>query len=102
MVMVSWMLDGRPLSTITRWPSSTASSIEWVTKTIAVGRSFPDPQQLELQDLARLRIDRGERLVHQQHARLDRERPCEAAALLHAAGHLIGIRVLEPGEADQA
>ncbi len=30
--------DGLPLSTITRWPSSTASSIEWVTKIMAVGR----------------------------------------------------------------
>ena len=99
--MVSWMLEGLPLSTITRWPSSTASSIEWVTKTIAVGRSLPDAQQLELQDLARLRIDRRERLVHQQHVRLDGERARQPAALLHAAGHLIGERGLEAAEADQ-
>ena len=62
---------------------------------------LPDAQQLELQDLARLGVDRREWLVHQQDARLDRERAREAAALLHAARHLIGIGMLEPAQAHQ-
>ena len=98
--MISCTRLGRPLSTTTRSPISTASSIEWVTNTIVVGPLLPDAQQLELQDLARLRVDRGERLVHQQHVRLDRERACEPAALLHAARHLVRIGLLEAGEPD--
>ena len=35
--ITSVTLDGRPRRTITRSPISTASSIEWVTKTIDVG-----------------------------------------------------------------
>ena len=62
---------------------------------------FPDAQQLELQDFPGLGIDRGERLVHQQHARLDRQRARQPAALLHATRHLIGIGLLEAAEPDQ-
>ena len=58
-------------------------------------------QELLLQDLAGLRVERGERLVHQQDRRIDRERAHEADALLHAAGELIGILLLEAGEADE-
>src|SRR5450631_1651948 len=66
------------------------------------GRPFiPDAQQLELQNLARLRVDRRERLIHQQHIRFDGERTRQPAALLHAAGHLIGERGFEAAEADQ-
>ena len=86
-----------------RSPSTIASSIEWVTNTMVLrssGRSI-SLQQLLLQDLARLRVERGERLVHQQDRRVDRERAHEADALLHAARELIGIMPLEPGEADE-
>ena len=63
--------------------------------------ALPDPQQLELEDLPRLRVDRRERLVHQQDLRLRREGPGEPRPLLHAAGELIRIRLLEAGEPDE-
>src|ERR1700689_2889225 len=65
------------------------------------GLTFPDAQQLELQDLARLGVDRGEGLVHQEHARLDGQRARQAATLLHAARKLIGIGLLETRQAHQ-
>ena len=40
-----------------------------------------------------LRVERRERLVEQQHARLDRERAREGDALLHAAGELVRVAV---------
>ncbi len=58
-------------------------------------------EQLLLQDFARLRVERRERLVHQQDRRVHGERPHQAHALLHAAGELIGIVTLEAGQADQ-
>ena len=58
-------------------------------------------QQLLLQDLAGLRVERGERLVHQQDRRVHGERAHQADALLHAAGELVGIVLLEAGEPDQ-
>ena len=48
-----------------------------------------------------MRIHGRERLVHQQDVRLDRQRARKAAALLHAAGHLVGKCILEAGQADQ-
>src|SRR5207244_1444891 len=58
-------------------------------------------KQLELQNLARLRVDGRERLVHQQHFWLDRESTREAGSLLHAAGELVRVRLLESVEADE-
>ena len=52
-------------------------------------RARVNVDQLALQGLARLRVERAERLVHQQHLRIDRERARDADALLHAAGELI-------------
>ena len=68
---------------------------------LALFRALHELQQFLLQDFAGLRVERGERLVHQQHRRVHRERADEADALLHAAGELIGIVLLEAGEADQ-
>src|SRR5215510_3274342 len=48
-----------------------------------------DPQQLQLQDLARLRIERAERLIHEQNRRIDGERASEIDALLHTARQLV-------------
>ena len=58
-------------------------------------------QQFFLQDFAGLRVERGERFVHQQNRRVDRQRAHEADALLHAAGELVGIMLLEAGQADE-
>ena len=62
---------------------------------LALLEPFHDAQKLLLQNLSRLRIERSERLVHQQDFRIDGERAHEADALLHAAGELIGIVLLE-------
>ena len=63
--------------------------------------ALEDADQLFLQQLAGLGVERAERLVHQQHLGFERECPGEAGALLHAAGELIGIEVFEASEADQ-
>src|SRR6266567_4033402 len=52
------------------------------------------------QELARLRIERRQRLVHEQQARTHRERAGNPDALAHAAGELLGKRsgeFREPG-----
>ena len=57
-------------------------------------------QQVLLEFSPRLLVDGGERLVHQQHVGVDRERAREADALAHAAGKLVRIFLLEAGEPD--
>ena len=60
---------GPALITSTRSASSTASSTECVTKIDGHAGARPDLQKLVLELLARQRIERAERLVHQQDAR---------------------------------
>ena len=55
-----------------------------------------------LQTDARQRIDRAERLVHQQHGRAASQRARDRHALLHAAGQLPRIVPLEAGELHEA
>ena len=65
-------------------------------------RAFaPDLQQFGLHELARLRVQRGERFVHQQHRRIGRQRAGQIHALLHAAGKLGWIVLLESDQAHQ-
>ena len=52
---------------------------------------LPDPHQLGLQDDPVLGIERGQRLVHQQHAGIGDEGARDRAALAHAAGKLMRI-----------
>src|SRR5437588_383638 len=59
-----------------------------------------DPQQLVLEDLARLRVEGTERFVHQQDVGFHREGAGETDALLHPAGELVRIRELETGQPD--
>ena len=61
----------------------------------------PDFQKLPLHDLAGLRVERGEGLVHQQHIGVDGQRPGEVDALAHAARELAGVVLGEAGEAHQ-
>ena len=63
-------------------------------------RLRPDLQQLLLHGFAGLRVERRERLVHQQDLRIHHQRACKVHALLHAARQLVGIVVLEAGKAD--
>src|SRR5438128_1867861 len=60
----------------------------------------PDLQQLLLHQLAGLRVERCERLVHQQNLRIHDQRARKVHALLHAARQLVGIMMLEAGKAD--
>lgn len=50
--------------------------------------AFPDAAQFDLHGAARLRIQRAERLIHQQDPWLVGERARDLHALLHAAGEL--------------
>jgi hypothetical protein len=59
----------------------------------------PQLEQFLLHLAARERIERGEGLVHQQHARLHGQRAGDGHALLHAAGELVRMHVGEPGQA---
>ena len=62
----------------------------------------PEPQQVLLQLHAGLRVERAERLVHQDDRRIVDQRADQRGALAHAAGQLMRIVVLEAGEADGA
>src|SRR5687767_15997860 len=48
----------------------------------------PDVLQFQLKDIARLSVERGEGLVHEEHLRLDGEGASKLDALLHATGEL--------------
>ena len=54
-----------------------------------------DALQFEIHALARHGVERAERLVHQHDLRIVHQGPADGGALLHAAGELPGIFVLE-------
>ena len=56
---------------------------------------FPDALDVAVKLLAGERIERGEWFVHQEHARIRRERARERDALFHSAGKLVNVRVFE-------
>ena len=64
--------------------------MSWVTKTIVLRTLACSAQELVLQPVAGDRVDGAERLVHQQHGRVGRQRPGHADALPLAAGELVG------------
>src|SRR5262249_23625113 len=64
-------------------------------------RLLPDAQQLEVHLLPRERIERTERLVHENELRIVDECARNGSALLHAAGKLVGIKLLFALEADE-
>src|SRR5215470_14086763 len=66
-----------------------------------LGGAPPDAEQLVLHQAAGLRIERAERLVHEQDRRIEGERARDRGALLHAARELGWIAVLEALEADE-
>ena len=91
------------MSTATRSPSRMASSMSWVTKTIVLRKRRCRLEQLLLQAEAHDRIDRAERLVHQQHRRIGGQRAGHADPLLLAARQLARIARRDSSrlEADQ-
>ena len=58
-------------------------------------------EQFSLHGFARLRVERAERLIHEQHLGIDGERAGDADALLHPAGELVGAAVERVGEPDE-
>jgi hypothetical protein len=60
----------------------------------------PQAEHLVLHQLARLDVERRERLVHQDDVGVERQRLREARALAHAARQLVRIAVAEAAEAD--
>ena len=55
--------------------------------------------QFDLHLLAELQVERAERLVEEEHLRLDDERAGERDALALAAGQFAGLAVLQAGRA---
>ena len=56
----------------------------------------PQLHQFAAKVLRRQHVERGERLIHEQDLRFNRQRAGESHALFHAAGKLLGISVFEP------
>ena len=88
-----------PICWITPWSITAmrsavviASSWSWVTKIVVMPRLPLQREQLVAHLHAQLRVEVRQRLVEQQHLRLDREGARERDALLLAAGELAGRR----------
>ena len=76
--------------------------MSWVTKTIVFLPSFHSRSRSSCSWVAGLRIERAERLVHQDHRRIVGQRADQRGALAHAAGEFVRIMILEPAKADRA
>ena len=72
-----------------------------VTKDHRAFRLLPDAQDLIFHLVTGLRVQVPERFVHQQHFRIVAVRPGNAHPLLHAAGKLVWIGMLETRQAHQ-
>ncbi len=80
----------RPPSMIAMWlPILSASSRSWLTNTMVLCSRALQVEQLVLEAVADQRVERRERLVHQQDVGVGGERAGEADPLLHAAGELV-------------
>ena len=64
-------------------------------------RGLGDPLQLEVHLVARDRVERAERLVHEQDLGVVAQGPGDGDALAHAAGELARERLLEALQADE-
>ena len=60
----------------------------------------PELEQFAAQRFRRKHIERGKRLVHEEHFRFDNQCAGHAYALLHAAGKLLGVSRLETVQPD--
>src|SRR5918994_2305814 len=65
------------------------------------GHALVHAQQLEVEPLTRELVDGGERLVEEEHVDADHQEPGERDALLHAAGQVARVGVLEAAQPDQ-
>ena len=87
------------------WTTSSAnastSAASWVISSIGSAEPRLQLAQLGAQPLAQRRVERGERLVEQQRARLAGERARERGALALAAGELVGVAVGERAQLER-
>ena len=93
---------GRGVITTTRSARKIASLMLCVTKTIVLLVSAQRLQEQEVHLVARERVERAERLVHEQDLGILGQRPHDRRPLLHAARELSRIGRLEPGQPDLA
>ena len=94
------MRPGRALITQMRLARKPASRRSCVTSSTVGWCSHPELLQDRPQLLARELVERAERLVEQQQARLVDQRAAEIGALQHAAGKLPGIAAAKALQAD--
>ena len=87
------LLEPARFITPTRSATASASSWSWVTNSVVVPTSSWTRRISSRSCDAHLGVERRERLVEQQHARLDRQRPGQRDPLLLAAGQLAGVLV---------
>ena len=99
--MTSRTRPGRGVMTMMRSASSTASGMEWVMNSTVFGRSDQMRSKLEAHLVARQRVERRERLVHQQNIRIEQQGPRNRDALLHAAGQFVDALAGKIRQADQ-
>ena len=78
-----------------------ASSWSWVTNNVVMPSRCCSRADLLAQLQPDLGVQRGQRLVEQQHPRLDGERPGQRDPLLLAAGQLVRVLLGLGGQADQ-
>ena len=98
---IALMRPGERVSTTTRSDRNTASSTLWVTNSTVLRSRSQISSSSFCRPRAGVRIERAERLVHQQDARAVGQRARDRDALLHAAGQLLGIEVLVAREMHQ-
>ena len=97
----SMIRPGRGDRRMMRSARTRASSTLWVTKTtVGPDGAAGQLQELALHQLARLGVERGEGLVHQQELGLRRQGARQRDALLHAAAQLARPGVREAREPD--
>ena len=89
---------GRLESSTMRSPSRAASRTLWVTKTTVSSRSRDDALQLVVEHVARHRVQRPERLVHQQDVAVLAEGARQRDPLAHATGQLVRALAREVAE----
>src|SRR5271166_4875408 len=61
----------------------------------------PDSLELEVELIARHRVERAERLIHQHELRIEQQRAAYRNTLPHAARQFPGVAMLEPRQAEQ-
>ena len=88
-------------NTTTRSARKTASSTECVTSNVGMRPLPPDALQFQVHTAARDRVQRAERLVQQQHVRIERQRARNRHALLHATRQLPRTSALETRQTNQ-